>query len=249
MQTPRGGGRFALAHVRVDGVPGVEKRGDTAALSREAAAVEAVHGLGVAPRLLRRGPGVLVTALAPGSVRHAADVGDGGWRSLGALLAHLHAATSASEGRDVSGRPHRDPASLAEARRSEARDAARAAGIVADVPLPDCATPFARIHGDLLAGNIVWSGERPMLIDWEYSRVADPAEDLAYVAVLNHLGPSARAALADGYGDPETWRRAASWEPVVRSEGAAWWTLHGEQGRADLLMADAAPGAAEGAGR
>jgi aminoglycoside phosphotransferase (APT) family kinase protein len=36
------------------------------------------------------------------------------------------------------------------------------------------------LHGDVAGGNIIWTSD-PVLIDWEYARVGDPADEVAYV--------------------------------------------------------------------
>lgn len=46
------------------------------------------------------------------------------------------------------------------------------------LPSPD--EPAAFLHGDLLGQNVLWSLEGPpAVLDWEYARTGDPAEDLA----------------------------------------------------------------------
>lgn len=48
---------------------------------------------------------------------------------------------------------------------------------------------FALVHGDLVATNIVFDGEVPRYIDWEWSEFGDIAHDLAYVGGTVHGGP------------------------------------------------------------
>ena len=76
-----------------------------------------------------------------------------------------------------------------------------------------------------MAANVVW-GPDPHLVDWEFWRYGDPAEDLAYLAEANGLDDAALAAVAGGHGDPaaagriEGWRPA--WPPRSRRGGSRW---------------------------
>ncbi|ADZ69671.1 choline/ethanolamine kinase family protein [Polymorphum gilvum] len=64
-------------------------------------------------------------------------------------------------------------------------------------------------HGDLVAGNVLVAAGRIVLIDWEYSAMADPAWDLAYAALECGLdGGAERAMLA-------TYAAAAGWVPAA----------------------------------
>lgn len=235
---PAGGGRFALRAVRHAAGDALEKRGDDRALGREAAALAALAGAPGVPHVLERSPGLLVTRRLPGAPRDAGDVSAGGWHRLGALLRALHGRAAHERARQPDGTSHADARAYARARRADAGRAARAAG----TPPPPDATPpafdgpFRRIHGDLVLANVVWDGDEPGLVDWEFSRPSDPAEDLAYLAAVNRLTGDARDAVARGYDDPAASARAAWWEPVVVAEAAAWWRSHGEPDRADALL-------------
>jgi aminoglycoside phosphotransferase (APT) family kinase protein len=45
--------------------------------------------------------------------------------------------------------------------------------------------PFTLVHGDAQPGNvIVEEGQLPLVIDWEFTRIGDPREDLAYYAQI-----------------------------------------------------------------
>lgn len=45
--------------------------------------------------------------------------------------------------------------------------------------------PFALVHGDAQPGNVMMEpGRPPLVIDWEFSRVGDPREDLGYYAQI-----------------------------------------------------------------
>lgn len=45
--------------------------------------------------------------------------------------------------------------------------------------------PFVLVHGDAQPGNVmIEPGEQPLVIDWEFSRIGDPREDLGYYAQI-----------------------------------------------------------------
>lgn len=88
----------------------------------------------------------------------------------------------------------------------------------------------ALLHGDPAAGNILWSPD-PVLIDWEYARLGDPADEIAYLFDQNGLRARQREAFWRGYrhgrsvrgrpGDVED--RVTWWEPVTLLGSTLWW--------------------------
>jgi aminoglycoside phosphotransferase (APT) family kinase protein len=53
---------------------------------------------------------------------------------------------------------------------------------------PEKASATSLCHGDAGPGNFLFDGERvAALLDWEFAHVGDPHDDLAWVAVRNHL--------------------------------------------------------------
>jgi aminoglycoside phosphotransferase (APT) family kinase protein len=79
------------------------------------------------------------------------------------------------------------------------------------------------LHGDPAGGNIIW-GPEPVLIDWEYARLGDPADEVAYVFGQHDLTPQQREAFWRGYGRrADVVERAAWWEPVTLYGSAMWW--------------------------
>ncbi|MCO5177639.1 MAG: aminoglycoside phosphotransferase family protein [Thermomicrobiales bacterium] len=86
---------------------------------------------------------------------------------------------------------------------------------------------FSLLHGDLSSGNIIWDGDRPTLIDWEFARDGDPAEDLAYLTSEARLEPEQLADVAEGYvasgGEAWAFARLPVWLPLVRLDAALWW--------------------------
>ena len=85
------------------------------------------------------------------------------------------------------------------------------------------------LHTDLGSDNIVWTPENnPVLIDWEYTRMGDPAEEIAYIFTENQLEEAHRKAFWDGYSEQLPWDivalkdRVLVWQPVT-AFGAIWW--------------------------
>jgi aminoglycoside phosphotransferase (APT) family kinase protein len=243
----RGGGRFSV-HI-LDGLEVVEKTGDPGALSREAAALRRIAGRGVGPALVSTEPGVLRTSLLDGGPRavSATSVDDLG--ALGSLLRKTHETACQASG----GLPGwlRTARTLASYRRRRAADALALAGprrrALADrvifglpsQPAVDDPRPFRLLHGDLVAENIVWTSQGPRLVDWEFWRMGDPAEDLAYLAELNGLDDRAFRAVLDGYGVPGMSERADSWCALVALDAAAWYLSHGRHEMGEALVARA----------
>jgi thiamine kinase-like enzyme len=86
---------------------------------------------------------------------------------------------------------------------------------------------FALCHGDLSIGNILWEDGVPSLIDWEFARDGDPAEDIAYLVAEQRLPPELVSEIADAYvgagGDPWALARFPAWLPLVALDAALWW--------------------------
>jgi thiamine kinase-like enzyme len=57
----------------------------------------------------------------------------------------------------------------------------------------------ALCHGDVVCGNIIQHDAALQLIDWEYSRVADPYFDLASFLVHHDIDPAAKQFLVTAY--------------------------------------------------
>jgi aminoglycoside phosphotransferase (APT) family kinase protein len=91
--------------------------------------------------------------------------------------------------------------------------------------------PLALLHGDIAPGNILWR-PGPVLIDWEYSRLGDPADEIAYSLDQNGLTPAQRTAFWRGYrqgftGSQDLFCRVVErvnwWEPLTLLGSALWW--------------------------
>lgn len=221
-----GGGRFSLTRV-AGPPPGLCKRGPAAALAHEAAALRLLAGVDGVPPLHRHAPGCLEMALIAGAPRDLGGCAPVDLRALGRLLGRVHARTGDGAALPWWDAPEQEPDAYAARRAAGARQAlARAGHRIGIDPPPGMTRPFRVVHGDLVAANIVW-GPGPHLVDWEFWRYGDPAEDLAYLAEANGLGDAALALVADGHGDGDAAARVAGWRPVVAAEIAAWWIAVG----------------------
>jgi aminoglycoside phosphotransferase (APT) family kinase protein len=89
---------------------------------------------------------------------------------------------------------------------------------------------LALLHGDPGPGNILW-GPNPVLIDWEYARLGDPADEIAYLYDQHGLDTHQRTAFWRGYqrsagkatGLEHLAHRIAWWEPVTLLGSTLWW--------------------------
>ncbi|MFX0206505.1 MAG: phosphotransferase [Candidatus Hodarchaeota archaeon] len=61
--------------------------------------------------------------------------------------------------------------------------------------------PLVRIHGDLVFSNIIYSRKNDVIafIDWEYSTLADPCIDLAYLITQNQLPHKLKHKIVEKY--------------------------------------------------
>lgn len=92
------------------------------------------------------------------------------------------------------------------------------------------AEQFGLIHGDLSIGNILWSEGGVSLIDWEYVRPSDPAEELAYIITEQPVGDALRRRLRNAYiahgGVGASWERVGGWAAFTALDSAFWWCDH-----------------------
>lgn len=244
---------------RVSDVPGdrplVEKRGDPAAIAREATALRALRGRPWLPGLVEAGPGWMVSTRLPGAPRAIAAVTHAEAAQLGSVLREVHESRRGPTGGLWSW--DAPVGSLGDYRSARARDteAMLAGGPEAGLARAAVAAPwgggegedpFRLLHGDLVELNVVWGPDGPGLVDWEFSRMGDPAEDLAYLIELNGLGAEAAAAVLAGYARPGMEGRIAAWRPLVAADAGAWYLAEGmaSEGLALLRRARALVGAA-----
>jgi len=86
------------------------------------------------------------------------------------------------------------------------------------------------LHGDVGAGNILWT-PMPVLIDWEYARFGDPADEVAYIFSQNELNGEQRKAFWLGYREcslseqhlDSISERVLWWEPTTLLGSSLWW--------------------------
>jgi Ser/Thr protein kinase RdoA (MazF antagonist) len=89
---------------------------------------------------------------------------------------------------------------------------------------------LALLHGDIGPENVLW-GPDPVLIDWEYARLGDPADEIAYTSDQNGLTPAQREAFWRGYRQgaradarlAEIADRVSWWEPLTLLGSTLWW--------------------------
>ena len=198
-----------------DGAPRAEKRGDPAALDREAAALAAVAGRPWAPALLAPRAGAAGDGAGAGR-RRATSPPSGrptraGWGRCCARCTTRGAPPSAACGgggcrRATSPRTARGGSATRRRRWRAPRTRGWPHRFAAE-PVPP-GDAFALLHGDLVAANVLWPpGGGPVLIDWEFHRMGDPAEDLAYLAEVN--GAAGRRARRGARGPRHAGHRGA----------------------------------------
>jgi aminoglycoside phosphotransferase (APT) family kinase protein len=225
--------------------PTIEKSGDPDALAREAEALRLVAGRAWAPRLLAGERGRVVSTRCPGAPRPLAGLAVADARRLGAVLREVHEVRRAGEG----GLPWwpAPATTLAAYREARAEDAeALLAGtphaalasraLAARPPERPEGLPFRLLHGDLVEANVVWGPAGPALVDWEFWRMGDPAEDIAYLAEVNRLPGPVLAAVLAGYARPEVAGAVDAWRALVALDAGGWYLREGMRAEAAPLL-------------
>lgn len=205
-------------------------------------------GPGVAPLVLAASPGVLDSEYIQGAPRALGRITTQEAHVLGALVhrAHQRRTSRTAWLPGWTSRP-RSPAAYARARgrgatarartAPERHLAQRAAQAAASAAPHGGDTPFRLLHGDLVAANVVWGPGGPVLVDWEFWRMGDPVEDLAYLEAVNDVPARVRDAIRAGYGaDAAMATRIDSWHTLVLLDAALWYRDAGEHDRAARLM-------------
>jgi aminoglycoside phosphotransferase (APT) family kinase protein len=90
--------------------------------------------------------------------------------------------------------------------------------------------PLVLMHGDVAGGNILWT-PGPVLIDWEYARLGDAADEVAYIFNQNDLTEEQRGAFWRGYAPSRqsprhvdhVMDRVQWWEPITVLGSAFFW--------------------------
>jgi aminoglycoside phosphotransferase (APT) family kinase protein len=99
-----------------------------------------------------------------------------------------------------------------------------------DTPSFSTSDTLVLVHGEIAPGNILW-GPDPVLIDWEYARLGDPADEIAYLFDQNGLSPDQRESFWRGYRQSVNSQlrlehvsdRVEFWEPVTLFGSTLWW--------------------------
>lgn len=88
---------------------------------------------------------------------------------------------------------------------------------------------LALLHADISGANVIWAPE-PVLIDWEYARLGDPADEVAYLFTQNALPEPQQAAFWRGYAEEladtqarSVARRVRAWKPITLLGSVLWW--------------------------
>lgn len=226
----------------------MRKDGDGAAIAREVEALGILAGRPWVPALVERGEGWMVSTRLPGSPRPITMAGASEAQRLGALVRELHDLRRGPDGGLWSWAA--PVTTLDDYRRLRVEDTERLlaghpdAGLVrralALAPAAgDDPEPFRLLHGDLVEANIVWGSDGPGLVDWEFWRMGDPAEDLAYLIEANALPGSVAASVIEGYALPGMAGRIAGWRPLVAADAGAWYLAEGMGDAAERLLARA----------
>ena len=170
----------------------------------EAACQETASRLGIAPALIHRDEGLLVSRYVAGQTLTSASLHDLAMiRDVGRTLRRLH------DGRDVvTGlvlyfcpfQTIRTYAQTAVALKARLPDDAH--NLLDDARLlANRIGPFRPVlcHNDLLPANMITSAGRLWLVDWEYAGMGHPIFDLASVSANAGLGDDEEAALLASY--------------------------------------------------
>jgi aminoglycoside phosphotransferase (APT) family kinase protein len=248
----RHGGTADLV-VRVSTVSDAAEREQVA---REAAVLGALAG-SAAPRLLDVclddrwfGAPSMCTEFIPGEHRELASAASSELRALGAVIGsvharpvdgladHFHGPRTAAGYLDqwselIAGYLPKLRQPLPSRVAPDVDQALSSVGRILDGPLraawTDADDRLVLLHGDVTPGNVLWA-DHPVLIDWEYARLGDPADDVAYIFAQHGLGEAQRQAFWSGYGRaaqrPAFDRiagRVRLWEPVILLGSALWW--------------------------
>jgi aminoglycoside phosphotransferase (APT) family kinase protein len=85
------------------------------------------------------------------------------------------------------------------------------------------------LHADISGANVLWRPE-PVLIDWEYARLGDPADEVAYLFTQNALSGAQEDAFWAGYSDglgpaqvSQVAGRVRWWRPITLLGSVLWW--------------------------
>ena len=168
-------------------------------------------------------------------------------RVLGPVLRRLHDSRVSGHGawpdwdapETAVGAYHARSVTSALAWAGERTDVATAIAVRLPVPGPGDGPPFRRLHGDLWGGNLLWDAGAVRLVDWEYCRQGDPAEELAYLLEMDSVGEEVAEALLTAYGGPIA-ERVRAWRPLAALMAGLWFHDAGMDERGATLVERAA---------
>lgn len=116
---------------------------------------------------------------------------------------------------------------------------------------PQLAKPMGQtlLHGDPVPGNVVWTGSKPMLIDWQCACQGDPSFDISIaispaMQVIHRQPPLSRdqiRSFLEAYGKPEISTQVDSLAPARHAAmiGHCLWRLdRGDFAYGDALKAE-----------
>lgn len=222
---------------------------ERAQAAREAAVLRHVDGLG-APRLLDHRPSsewfdapVLCVTFAAGGSHEVADAPPEDLERLGAVVARLHGRPTDALAPSIGGAADADEyrreriaqvraylPSVRDPLPAHVQARVRQAVAIIGERVPTSRAPLVLLHGDVARSNVVWADPDPVLIDWEYARLGDRADEVAYVSTQNALDRDRRDAFWRGYERHAGADVAATvaedlvwWEPVTRIGSVLWW--------------------------
>lgn len=164
---------------------------------------------------------LLITRFIPGKHLPLATLSHHRIRQLAGKLRHIHAIHRPRFSRGDAAKPDhlgslRDFAASAVADQIDTRYQAVAMAVPHDRALfeqarhllaqqlrsPDTSwdnTTFSLCHGDINAGNLLWTARGLRLIDWDGANFGDPANDVAYIFAINNVSHRWQQQFLDSY--------------------------------------------------
>ena len=228
-------------------IPG---KGTEAIIDRraEAANARAAVAAGVAPEIVHfADDGTMLTRFVEGALVTPQHLGEqeGALARTAEALRNLHQSAAPFAGRFRSFETIKAYVALLEAKGAPLSDDRRAVLQEAEAVRDALSAQPAALrpcHCDPTGGNLIDTGERVWLIDWEYAAMNDPMWDLAYFSIESRHDADAESALLAAYlGRPPHEAEAARLivtKAACDLLGATWALVQQAQGnRADDLAA------------
>ncbi len=229
--------------------PLIRKAGHADVIAREARGAR-IAGPGIAPDVVVVEPGAMTSVRIAGAPRDLSRLAPDRARALGALIRQAHERRRTASGA-LPGWRSRVASLTAYARRRGAdatartstpaeRDLVARATALVIARAPTTPRAFRFLHGDLVQSNVVWGPNGPVLVDWEFHRQGDPAEDLAYLEAVNGVPARVSALIREGYrAGVALSARVEAWHPLVLLDAGLWYRDAGHHDRAAALIARA----------